>query len=68
MNEHGKSDRPEVPEKSSNKAKVTAARRGREEVWPKGTRTSKTRSGRRAGETRPVRWSGYAKWQAGIRQ
>ena len=63
MNEPGKSDRSIVPKKSPNKAGRPAAEGVEGRDWPRGTGDSKTRSGRRAGKTCPVRWSGYGKQQ-----
>ena len=45
----GKSDRPTVPEKSSNNAGQPAAEGMEGRVWPKGTCPDKTRPGHRAG-------------------
>jgi hypothetical protein len=65
MNEHGKSDKPIVPEKSSNKVGTSAAEGQREGACPRETCDSKTRSGHSAGETRTVHWSGYGKQGTG---
>ena len=60
MDEHGKSDSPIVPEKSSNKAKGAAeAMEGR--GLAKGNPQSVTRPGRRAGSAGQSRLSGYAR-------
>ena len=53
MNERGKSDSPVVPAKPPNKAGQRRRRWWREGGWPRGTRTSKTRPGHRAGPGAP---------------
>jgi len=61
MNDPGKSDSPIVPRKSPNNTDKAAAEGMEGRGWPRGTRESKTRSGRRAGPARTVRSSGYAR-------
>jgi hypothetical protein len=64
MNGHGKSDSSVVPQKSPNKAGLMAAAEEAEgRGLAKGNSHSKTRSGRRAGAARTVRWSGYVRWK-----
>lgn len=50
MNDHGKSDRPVVPAKPSNKAARAAAETVEERGLPEGNTASKTRSGHSAGQ------------------
>src|SRR5664280_1702050 len=50
MNDHGKSDRPVLPAKLSNKAAQAAAETVEERGLPEGNTASKTRSGHSAGQ------------------
>ena len=50
MNDHGKSDRPVVPAKPSNKAAQAAAEMVEGRGLPEGNTASKTRSGLSAGQ------------------
>jgi hypothetical protein len=50
MNDHGKSDRPVLPAKPSNKAAQAAAETVEERGLPEGNTASKTRSGHSAGQ------------------
>jgi hypothetical protein len=60
-NGQGKSDSPEVPEKSPNNAGPTAAEGMEGRGLAKGNLPQQNASGHRARKTRPVRWSGYVR-------
>ena len=68
MNERGKSDRPVVPVKSSNKAGQPAAEGMEGRGLAKGNPQQQNASRTQSRTTRPVRWSGYVKQQARIRR
>ncbi len=60
---------PRSTDEVSEQSRGHRRRRGwREGAWPKGTRASKTRPGRRTGTARAVRWSGYGKSLSGTRR
>ena len=62
MHDQGQSDRPVVPTKSPNNVGQPAAEGMEGRGLTKGTRVSKTRSGRSTGTmARAVRWRGYVK-------
>src|SRR5262249_9461495 len=66
MNGRGKSDRPVLPEKSPNNAGQPVAEGMEGRGRAKGNLLQQNASRLRAGQTRPVRWSGYVKQQEGI--